>query len=333
MMTNAEFKNAVLTNSLSDSLYVLKLAPKSKELPAAPENSKFILDQYIDYYCKQQNLTKKYINSITETFVTTESIFGDEEERILNILEVEKLTEPIDEVTASKIRNTFIICNDILTKYEPIYGNYIVLLVQPTEDNILDYIKSECAGLSSSKEAEDKSINKVIKLFYKYTNGNIYKIQTELNKIKLFEDSKQLDVLKALLEDVNSDLYTIDFFGISSLLERFSKANVWENQEMCNFVIRGKNLNFDPVGLANNILGAYKRMIYTSPHSHKTASDLGISTYVFNKLRETGSRFTSNELSNKISFLTELDIKLKHSELDLTRDRMMDYLICKLAEI
>lgn len=325
-MKHEELKRHLIENSLPNGLIILQLNSESLE------NCRFIAKQYIDEYCKNNSYDKKYISSIREVISNTSDIF-QELDPVINVIEVDTLDEFFEEkdiTLLEKITDTFVICKNIAKNCVTVYEPFLIKLNKVINIHIEDYIKSVCPGLASGDPEKLTKLDELIKYLCENTNYNIFKIQTELDKIKLFLPEQQEEALRAILFSIESDIYLVDIFKIVNLISSQPNIMAWEKRELLNYIVRGKNLNFDPIGLANLILKNYKNMAYTNSYSKKTYSDLDMSATQFNACRKNGFRFTSSTLREKIKFLSEIDLKLKSSELDLTKDRLIDYIICKM---
>jgi DNA polymerase III delta subunit len=100
--------------------------------------------------------------------------------------------------------NTVVICNKVDKKLESVLADYIIQVPALKDWQVYDYVKQICRELDQLE----------IEWLYKVANGNIYKIESELDKLLLFHPKARKQVLAHLRFDENSDLYNLSVFEL-----------------------------------------------------------------------------------------------------------------------
>lgn len=321
-MTIVELKKNILNLSLPEHLLILVC-----------KDNYFIAKQYIDYYCCGTGISKNYINSIQEaiTLNQTTSIFNNNDQ-ILNILETD--TFDCIESLLQDLNNTIILCKKTKINKTEESDKYFVEIPELQPWQISDYIEAECPGLNTKLGDRADLNKKMIEYLQANTHNDIYKIKSEIDKIKLFEESLQSAVLEQLLLDTESDIYDvgdIDLF-LSNEIENASCGDQKARNNILTYLVRNKSQNYDPIAVTNLLLGHFKKLIYTSPESGIQDISQYMSVSQARYLSRVRANYTSDELRAIIKFLTTIDLRLKSSKIDLQKDRFIDYLVCKLAK-
>ena len=321
-MTIVELKKNILNLSLPEHLLILVC-----------KDNYFIAKQYIDYYCQGTGISKNYINNIQEaiTLNQTTSIFNNNDQ-ILNILETD--TFDCIESLLQDLNNTIILCKKTKINKTEESDKYFVEIPELQPWQISDYIEAECPGLNTKLGDRADLNKKMIEYLQTNTHNDIYKIKSEIDKIKLFEESLQSVVLEQLLLNIDSDIYDvgdIDLF-LSNEIENASCGDQKARNNILTYLIRNKSQNYDPIAVTNLLLGHFKKLIYTSPESGIQDISQYMSINQAKYLNRVRTNYTSDELRAIIKFLTTIDLRLKSSKIDLQKDRFIDYLVCKLAK-
>jgi len=321
-MTIVELKKNILNLSLPKHLLILVC-----------KDNYFIAKQYIDYYCRGTGISKNYINNIQEviTLNQTTSIFNNNDQ-ILNILETD--TFDCVESLLHDLNNTIILCKKTKINKTEESDQYFVEIPELQPWQISDYIEAECPGLNTKLGDRADLNKKMIEYLQANTHNDIYKIKSEIDKIKLFEESLQSTVLEQLLLNVESDIYDvgdIDLF-LSNEIENASYGDQKARNNILTYLIRNKSQNYDPIAVTNLLLGHFKKLIYTSPESGIQDISQYMSVNQARYLSRVRTNYTSDELRTIIKFLTMIDLRLKSSKIELQKDRFIDYLVCKLAK-
>ena len=295
-----DIKKAIIDKTIEDNFLVFLC-----------EESYFIADQYAEAIATIKNFNLQYINSLTELESATSLV--TEESEILYVFK----TETFEEVRPdySKFDNVIVICKKIDKKLDKVIKDYVIRVPKLEEWQVIAYMQALCPGLSDQDYA----------LFYKAAGKNIYKVENELSKVALFDKVKQKEIFMSLLFDDGSDMYSIDSFELSNKIIENNKARVYE------ILTRRKYLNIDPFPLIGSLLKTYKQIVLVN-HKSEIANfaEIGMSPAQVSTYKRIYTGFSIDYLMNAIKFLSGLDYKLKSGLLDMTKDQLLDYIICNV---
>ena len=201
-------------------------------------------------------------------------------------------------------------------------------------------MKVICKGFTLSNEEP------LLEYFYNCACGDIYKICSELEKIKLFAEEEQINILKQLLFCDGSDLYNTDIFKITEAMLKLADDPQKNKPVLVEFLAKGRfvfspkikdddSLRSDPIAVSNILLKNFRNLVLVSPNSGLNTDAefeaVGISSKQKVMLKRYYPKYTSDFLRDKIKFLSNVDLDLKSSKLDLTKDRLFDYILCNVV--
>lgn len=281
-------------------------------------NFYFLANAYVDALCEAKSCNKIEIESIFEPLVSSLSLVVDYE----NSLCVYK-TETFDTKaeTYAEFLNTVVICEKIEKDLKDSLKDYIIEIPELDEWHIMDYIKQMCPTLG-----EDE-----IAWLTKAANKDLFRITNELDKVLLFPRNTQKEIISEIKQDPNTDLVTITFNDIKEAIETGNKTKLLE------YYYFGRRHKFDPIALTNSLLNDYKLHLLIQHNSGVTAQEIGTSEGNFKRIKYYGKQYSLEYLKHAIKFLSNIDLRLKASELDLggvgtfeRQNRLIDYLISNL---
>ena len=176
---------------------------------------------------------------------------------------------------------------------------------------------SRCDGLSTE----------AVNWLYDITNGNIYRIQQEMDKLNLFNKDEQLFCLDKFIEDgLYDDLTNFNIFNLTNAI---MKRDV---QSVHDILAEIQNMDVDPFGLLTILYNSFKNLIKVQLTSNPTAESLGISPKQFSAIKYNNvGRFSAEGLNTIIEFLTNIDFRIKNG--DLPTDILIEYIITTILSI
>ena len=294
-MTLMDLKKSIEAQNIPDDFIVFLCS----------ENS-FIADQYIDAICEINNLVKTRINTLQDQASALSLVLESTDE--LKVMKVDTFEEAL--IDYSDLKNTVVVCNKIDKKVKPLVEDYIVEIAKLADWQIKSYIKLICPVLNDDE----------LDWLYQATEGNIYKMINEVDKIKLFPVPEQRSVLDAIRFSPDSDLYSVSIFDLADAIIRNNKPFVLE-------FLSHKNLNFDLMQIVGATLQKVKNIILVTQNSGKTASEIGINDKYMYRLRKDWNGFPESRLKALLEFLSSIDLKLKTGSLDMSKEAQIDYFI------
>ena len=294
-MTLMDLKKSIEAQNIPDDFMIFLCS----------ENS-FIADQYVDAICEINNLVKTRINTLQDQASALSLVLGSTDE--LKVMKVDTFEEAL--IDYSGLKNTIVICNKIDKKVKPLVEDYIIEIAKLADWQIKSYIKLICPVLNDDE----------LDGLYQATEGNIYKMINEVDKIKLFPAPEQRSVLDAIRFSPDSDLYSVSIFDLADAIIRNNKPFVLE-------FLTHKNISFDLMQIVGATLQKVKNIILVTQNSGKTASEIGINDKYMYRLRKDWNGFPESRLKALLEFLSSIDLKLKTGSLDMSKEAQMDYFI------
>lgn len=293
-MTLKDLKNAIMQKTLSDKFLILK----NVENPVKDSNASFLSEQYLQEISKARNLEISKINSIYDPLQSTLSILVPEKK--LNVLKVDSFEET--SLDYSQFVDTVVICNKIDSKIMPLLTDFVVEVPKLENWHIEDYAKVLVSNVTPSN----------LSWLTKASQYKIHRILNELDKVKLFGSNEQENVLKALRNDNQSDLYRnfdlekeLDIKDFSA--QTVASAIVNKNKSQVSyFLLRRQFFDFD-ITLLNYWL--LKLLVDKVPM-----------TFVADQ----------PALIDKIEFVSSISIKIRKGELELSNSTLFDYILLNL---
>lgn len=270
----------------------------------------FLAEQYVDAICSNFSLQKRYVETIQETKNNALSLVFDFSQ-ILNVIIVDEFAENLENY--SEYFNCIVICKKIDKKISNDVEKFCIEFPELLDWQVKDYIKTNCKGLDQYD----------IDWLYSATEGNIYRITNEINKIKLFQINNQQEVLAALKYN-SPDLYTQTLFNISDAV--FKKDIL----TLIDYFLHKNSCDFDAFGLVYALLKTFKKMLFVLCNSGLTAEQIGITQKQYSGIKYYNQGLSKEYLEKSILFLSSIDERIKTGKLDIPKESLIDYIICNV---
>ena len=301
VMTLKELKDCV-TNNVVPSDFMIFIR----------KDNNFLASQYVQALCKlaEGGITK--ISSIYEPQQSSLALLTAQE-GTLNILTVETFDERAENY--NQFENTIVVCDQVDKSIANSVESFIIKFPELEEWQILDYAKMLCPSVAE----ED------LLWLIKATNNNIERILNELDKVSLFSKEEQKVIFSSIRFDPQLDLYKADLFTVADALV---DGNILVLREFLKY--SGYN-DLEPVVLANRALSKLKNIIIVTQNPLLNAENCGISAGYYKHLMNNYRSLNIEAMKQKIKFLTNFDLKLKTSKLELDKREMFNYLANNLA--
>ena len=273
----------------------------------------FLANQYLDEICRVRNKTDCPISSGHDS---EDSAFAlQEDSGMLYVLK----TDVFSEVAAdySMFEDVVVVCDKIDQKLSDALGDSVVVFPKLQEWQIKDYMAVLCPGLEASQ----------IDWLYEATAGDIYQIKNELDKVALFDESEQKEVFEAVRFEPGANFYEAQLFKLADSVIKGDRAEIY------GFMQHEADCDIDPIALANVMLKTLKNIALIKLNSGATAEEIGVSEkqyFAYKKYLYNG--YPQDRLFKNIEFLSGIDLRLKSSELDMTKDRLLDYILIHVAQ-
>lgn len=299
-MTLVELKKFITTGIVPHDFLIL-----------IDKDNKFLARQYVEAIGNLAAGGVNKISSIYESFQSSLTLLTAPE-GCINVLYTDTFDERAEDY--SQFENTIVVCEQIDKTISKVVECFTIKLPKLEEWQILDYAKTLCPAVEEGDllwliQATDASIERVI---------------NELDKVKLFEKNEQKQIFSSIRFDPNTDLNKAAFLNVSNALTYGDMSALFNLMRSNNFY------ELDAVGLANNVLNSLKNIIIISQNPMLSAKDCGVSDKQWGYIRRNYTNLNINAVRQKIKFLTNFDLALKSSKLEMSKEAMMNYLIANL---
>lgn len=299
-MTLVELKKFITTGIVPHEFLIL-----------VDKDNKFLAHQYVKAIGDLAAGGINNISSIYEPFQSSLMLLTVPEDCI-NILITDTFDERAEDY--SQFENTIVVCEQIDKAISKVVEDFTIKLPKLEEWQILDYAKTLCPAVEEADliwliQATDSCIERVI---------------NELDKVKLFEKRDQKQVFSAIRFDPQTDLNKANFLDVSNALTYGDLPALFKLMQSNSFY------DLDAIGLANNILTSLKNIIIISQNPQLSAKDCGVSDKQWGYIRRNYNNLNVGAVKQKIKFITNVDLALKASKLEMTKEAMMNYLVANL---
>ena len=300
-MTLIDLKNFI-TNNIVPSDFMIFV---SKDCP-------FLAAQYVKTLGELSVGGIHKINSIYEPQQSSIMLLTTPTEA-LNVLYTDTFDERSEDY--AQFENTIVVCEQIDKGIAKQVEKYTIKFPKLTDWQIFDYAKTICPTI------DDEDLQWLVKA----TDCDIDRVINELAKVSLFSKSEQKEVFAAIRFDPQSDMYKADLFDIVNALVLGDQAVLFD------FVKHNGHEIHEPVVLVNRALSSLKNIILIARNPHLKAADLGVSPGQYNFIKSRYRSLNVEAVKYKIKFLSNFDLLLKTSQLELDKRDMLNYLISNLS--
>ena len=299
-MTLIDLKKFITNNTVPSDFMIFV----SKDCP-------FLTTQYVKALGEISVGGINKINSIYEPQQSSIMLLSTPSDA-LNVLYTNTFDERSEDYT--QFENTIVVCEQVSKDIVKNVEKYIIKFPKLTDWQIFDYAKTICPVI----DTED------LQWLVNAADCDIDRVLNELDKVALFNKSEQKEVFSAIRFDQQSDLYKADLFNIVNALV------AGDQQVLFDFVKHDGYEIHEPVVLANRTLSSLKNIILIARNPQLTAADLGVSPGQYNFIKSRYRSLNVEAVKYKIKFLSNFDLLLKTSQLDLDKRDMLSYLISNL---
>lgn len=297
-----DLKSRIEKGMITDSFLVLVYS-----------DNNFLANQYINEIARITNKQKVYIDSLNE--VSKDTAVFDRKDNNLYILNTEKFVTNIENFSGYK--NVIVVCNevDVKTKRDVAATGTYTNLPKLQEWQILEYFKQQAPGLEEHH----------FKWLYEVTKGDIYRVNNEVSKISMFPKDKQLELFKQINnEDGYGDLSSMTIFDlINSILKKDIRTLTTALTEI-------NVIGIEPMGLVTLLHRNIVNIIKVKLNTKSTPESLGMSERQFKAISYSYGNLSEERLANMLEFITFIDFKLKSGLLQLSNERLIDYIITNM---
>lgn len=285
-MNVRELKDKILNKEVSSRLLILE----------CPENF-FVADQYINQIANDKNRELVYVDNLTNDLFESNNLY---------VYTCDNFDENID----TSITNYIIRCKSCDRSD---LNEYIVTIPKLENWQIQNYAKYNLKGIS----------DEAILWLCKICNNDIYKIDNEINKLKVFDQSdRELVFNQYNLNNGYSYLTDFNIFTLSNSLIRKDIDTLSEVLESIDFI------DIEPFALINTLIKGFSNVIKVQLSNGICPQ--GMTDKQFYAISKNNVNIYSIDKLEKIySFLNSLDMKIKTGKLPV--DNIIDYIVLNIV--
>lgn len=306
-MTIQELKSQIESNSVTDNLIIFKANPDS-----------IIPDQYIREISRLKQLEINYVDTPDELIGTSSSIFGIADTAQLSCLNVIKSEVYIWGYNGlSRVHNAIIVVSKFENKdVEKQLQEYIVNVPELEEWQVRDYVFSLIPGV------DQKQLDWMITLCGK----NYLRLQSELDKLLLFQEAEQKFVFNDLIND--GEFSDLSSFNIFSLTNALSTKNMNDIQAVYKELDR---VDVNEFGLLTLMIKNFRNLIMVQLNSNPTPENTGMTSGQLYAIKKLPKVYSAEQLVKIYEVLLDVDRKIKNGE--LPTEIVIDYLLIKILSM
>ena len=307
MKTLQELKKAIQNKNLDDSLLVLQWNDFS-----------FIAFEYIHAIASFKELEIKVLEDFDDAFLSTQNnLFDFSSIDYLQVCIVDKFKTNLT-YQLEDLENVIVICKSVDEKtLEYIKEKEYFFEIPKLKDwQVEAYMHACCPGLSEPK----------IKWLCNIANNDVYRLDNEMRKISCFDKSIQEDVFDMIDADNGYDDLT------QNKIYDLTNAILSKDLKQVATILKDiDNMDVEGVGLVTILRKSFKNIIGIQMDPSASAEKLGIKQAQFNIIRAKNcNKFSNDKLKSVYKFLVDFDYNLKNGNVDMSKDRLIDYIICEV---
>ena len=301
-MNLEQFKNSIEQGSVSEQMVIFVY-----------EDEPFVADQYIREISRIRNNSVQYLESIDNIAGNVNDIFGlsevDDGIRVYKTKEIEKLSEKLKYET-----NLYIIVNKLKDKDTlALFDEYIIYIPKLEGWQLQDYLYSVAEGVPQ------KSLDWLMTS----CNNDIYRIENELDKFRLFEKNEQKYLFNDMLhEGAFSDLSSFNVFNITNAVTSKDYAM------LTNALKEIKIFDAEPLGVITLLYQGFRKLIQVWLAKQATPESTGLKSNVIYALSKQPRVYDKQQLLKSFQLLNDIDKQLKTGNIDTKW--LIDYVVCRV---
>ena len=303
-MNIVELKDKIKSNTLDDTLIILQYT-----------DNMFIAHSYIHAIATNKKLEIKYIENLADCSNQVEDLFNNQLiDNTLYVLITDKFESNITNI--NNYKNVIIVCKDFDKDLN--IKDYVIKMPKLEEFQIISYIKAKCKGLDDNQA----------KILYNINKGDINAIETDLNKLYLFDTLNQSYVF--------NDLFTQHGFinSKNNIIFALSTAILKKDISTISTIVKYQSqLDIEPFALIGLLKKNFKNIIDIKFNLNASPATLNISYKQFMAIKINSDKFTSQQIIKSYKFLNDIDYNIKTGKLDIKQDEFLDYIICNLIAL
>lgn len=302
-MTLQELKSTIESKNIPTGLTVLKVA-----------DSDFIPNQYIDFIRKHTDFQVNSVDSLKEVINIKADIFSFiSAKKSIYIYRTDEFNCQTQDVLNS---NVIVVCKKIEKKTKEMFSDYIIDVPKLELWQLEDYAYSIADGVDKKK----------LKNIVDSCNGNIYRLDNELQKLSIFDKSRRQFIYDSMLEDGNfRDMNNYTIFNFTNAIVRKDVKTLFNLYKDIQYV------DVEPIAFPIILIKAFKNVIDVQL-SNLSADQLNMKSNQYWAIKNFSCGFyTKDQLMYIYGFLNDLDRRIKIGIMPM--EHIVDYIVIKILGI
>lgn len=301
-MTLQQIKTSIEQAAIGDELVIFNY-----------EDVPFVADQYIREISKIKQLPIQYIENLDTIVSGFVDIFGasdvDDGIRVYRTSEIETLPDKL-----KYEKNLYIIVNKIKDKTSAAkYADSIVIIPKLEGWQLTDYMYSVAEGV------DRKNLDWLIQA----ASSDIYRLENELDKFRLFSESERKFLFEDMLLDGGfKDLSSFNVFNITNAV------TARDYQSLANALAEIKSFDAEPLGVVTLLYQGFKKLIQVWLAKNPTPESTGLKSGMIYAINKQPRVFSKEQLIKAFLLLTDVDKQLKSGNIDTKW--LIDYVVCRV---
>lgn len=296
-----ELKASIMNKNIQNSFIIFKYT-----------DNDFLPLQYLHEIRNTRKCDIQFIDRIQDILSTSSFFFEDALSDVINVFICD-----VFDVATTQLKdktNLIVITKKISDECSSLFKDYIVEFPKLEEWQLKDYAYSLAPGVS------EKELDGLIRI----CNKNIYRLDKELKKIKIFTESEQKYTFKKFVEDgIFDDLSDHNIFDFCSAI---LKKDISSLTRLYSEISK---IDVEPLGLVKLLYDNLRTIISIQLDPSATAELIGIAANRFWAIKKNScGYYTKDQLLMAFYMITDIDRKLKSGE--ITTDIMIDYIVCHM---
>lgn len=302
-MTSSELKKAIENNTATlNGCFILLY-----------KDNDFLARQYARGIVDRNKLECVYCYSVDDIPVDVVDIFEDDSSEIMYILSDEEF-DSTDVRLLSK--NLIVIAKKITKEAKEKFKSVIIELPALDEWSIKDYI-------FSVTNAEEKNVEDM----YALCGGDIYRIDNELNKIKVFDENYRNILLERMISDKS-------FGDVSkySILNLSNAVITRKTDEVSHIMQEIESMDVNVFALITLLYNGFKNVVAIQLSRNPTPESTGLKSGQFYAIKKNNIGFYNKDsLYAIIEFLSGVDKMIKSGKLPI--EISIDYIVYNILSM
>ena len=271
------------------------------------EDDSFLLHQYLDKICSNNNQIISYVHDMPEYM---ESLFEVEDNSILQVYFCKE--SDILNDTLSLLHDTILVITSDMIIPESL-NPYCIILPKLDKWQIEEYALNLLPSIPSN------IVLNLVKLF----DYNIFKITNEFDKLRIFPEENHKQILQFFSDqNVYEDISSYNIFNFISAIIKKDYKQLISIYEDINII------DIEPTGVVTLLYNNFKDIASIQLSRTATAESLNMPVKKFNAIKHNVGIYSKESIINILSFLSDIDKKLKTGILPI--NELRDYIIVKV---